>query len=93
MNTAPITHRYDLTCSAARAFAVYVTRIGEWWHPTYTPREVSVSFAPQPAGCRVDFAHGGWNEGNVADRAKFSEWPVILDRFAALANAAARELA
>lgn len=145
MNTAPIAHRYEVSCSAERAFSVYVNRIGEWWHPTYTanpatlegvtiepgaggriyathtdlgdidwgrvtlweppgrlvhtfalaqsqdhPSEVSVSFAPQRAGCRVDFEHGGWNENNALDRAKFSEWPVMLDRFAALANAAPR---
>jgi hypothetical protein len=34
----------------------------------------------------VEFAHGGWTEGNVSDRAKFTEWAVMLDRFAALAQ-------
>jgi len=50
------------------------------------PTDVSVRFAPSGDGCHVRFEHGGWDEGNLADRAKFSDWPVILDRFAELAN-------
>jgi hypothetical protein len=37
----------------------------------------------------IRFAHGGWTEANVADRSKFGDWPLLLDRFAALADAAA----
>jgi Activator of Hsp90 ATPase homolog 1-like protein len=51
------------------------------------PSEVSVAFTPDDDGCIVDFAHGGWTEENVADRKKFGDWPVLLDRFAALAQA------
>ena len=50
------------------------------------PSEVSVEFEPEGDGCVVHFAHGGWTEANVADRKKFGDWPVLLDRFAALAN-------
>lgn len=51
------------------------------------PSLISVRFSPRgDASCRVDFAHGGWDDGNAGDRAKFSEWPRILDRFAALAD-------
>ena len=32
------------------------------------------------------FSHGGWHAGNVAGRARFSEWPIILDRFVAWAE-------
>jgi hypothetical protein len=32
------------------------------------------------------FSHGGWTAGNVAGRARFSEWTVILDRFVAMAE-------
>jgi hypothetical protein len=53
------------------------------------PSEVRVQFVEEPAGCRVDFTHGGWVEENVADRAKFSDWPVILASFAAIAEAPA----
>jgi len=37
-------------------------------------------------GCVVRFAHGGWTPGNVAGRARFSEWSILLDRFAAVAD-------
>lgn len=37
-------------------------------------------------GCRVRFVHSGWTAGNLAGRARFTEWPVLLDRFAALAD-------
>lgn len=50
------------------------------------PSEVSVDFVPDGDGCRVRFAHGGWTEANVSDRRKFGDWPVMLDRFAALAS-------
>jgi hypothetical protein len=32
------------------------------------------------------FAHGGWTSANVAGRARFSEWDILLDRFAAIAE-------
>ena len=32
------------------------------------------------------FSHGGWTAGNVAGRARFSEWPILLDRFVAYAE-------
>jgi hypothetical protein len=35
-------------------------------------------------GCIFRFEHGGWNETNAATREKFGDWPVMLDRFAAL---------
>ncbi len=143
MSLEPIAHEYDLRCSPAHAFDVYVNCIGEWWHPGYTanpqsleavtieprvggrvyathrddgedtwgrvtvwepprrlvytstlaqgqddPSEITVRFTPSGDGCKVRFEHGGWNEGNAPYRGKFSDWPVILDRFAALANKA-----
>jgi hypothetical protein len=42
--------------------------------------------AEQVDGCNFRFEHGGWNDGNAADRDKVSEWPEILDRFVALAD-------
>jgi Activator of Hsp90 ATPase homolog 1-like protein len=50
------------------------------------PTEVVVEFEPSDTGSVVRHAHGGWNEDNVADRKKFGDWPVLLDRFAALAE-------
>jgi len=50
------------------------------------PSEVSVEFTPDGPGCLVRFAHGGWTEDNVHDRRKFGDWPVLLERFADLAQ-------
>jgi hypothetical protein len=52
------------------------------------PSEVSVEFVPGEGrtGCTVRFAHGAWTEASAATRKKFGDWPVMLDRFAALAD-------
>ncbi|GAA1619623.1 hypothetical protein GCM10009744_02880 [Kribbella alba] len=50
------------------------------------PSEITVAFTPGADGCHIGFEHGGWNDGNAADRKKFSDWPEILDRFVALAD-------
>lgn len=58
------------------------------------PSEVSVEFVPDEGpgeartGCTVRFAHGGWTEASAETRKKFGDWPVLLDRFAALADPA-----
>jgi hypothetical protein len=57
------------------------------------PSEVAVEFVSgdgrdeAAVACTVRLAHGGWTEANLAARQKFGDWPVILDRFAALADA------
>jgi hypothetical protein len=51
------------------------------------PTEVSADFVDVEGGCTLRLAHGGWTEANAADRAKFNDWPVLLDRFAELAEA------
>ena len=51
------------------------------------PSTLDVRFAPRAdGGCTMRFAHGGWTAGNLAGRARFTEWPVLLDRFAAVAE-------
>jgi uncharacterized protein YndB with AHSA1/START domain len=52
------------------------------------PSEVAAEFVPNEAGpgCTLRFAHGGWNAANATVRKKFGDWPVLLDRFAALAD-------
>jgi hypothetical protein len=52
------------------------------------PSRLDVTFeeAPHVGGTRVRFAHGGWTPANVAGRARFSEWDLLLGRYAALAN-------
>lgn len=147
-STSPITHEYNLQCSAEDAFTTYTRRIGEWWDPRYTanaetievvtieprvggrvyathrdtgdddwgtitvwepgrklvhtftlaqdpmhPSEVAVEFvsgkgtARATPGCKVRFAHGGWTKESADARKKFADWRIMLDRFAALANA------
>jgi uncharacterized protein YndB with AHSA1/START domain len=56
--------------------------------PPDAPSELDVTFEARGAGaCTMHFAHGGWNERNAELRGKFREWPILLDRFAALAHA------
>ena len=51
------------------------------------PSTLDAWFAERPGGgCTMRFAHGGWTAGNVAGRARFTEWPILLDRFAAVAE-------
>jgi hypothetical protein len=56
------------------------------------PSTLQVRFGHTPShgrghpGCIVRFAHGGWTMANVAGRARFSEWGILLDRFAAVAE-------
>lgn len=61
--------------------------------PRY-PSEVAVEFVPAGengeagAGCTLRFAHGGWTDAGAGARSKFGDWPVMLDRFATLADSA-----
>jgi len=50
------------------------------------PTEVAVEFRGIGGGCEVHFEHRGWTNDNAADREKFGDWPVLLDRFAAIAS-------
>lgn len=51
------------------------------------PSRIDVWFDPAPGGnTRLRFSHGGWTAGNVAGRARFSEWPFLLGRFRAYAE-------
>ena len=53
-------------------------------HDRQHPSKVHVEFAPDGHGTLVGFSHGGWNEGNAALRAKFGDWPVILEHYKGL---------
>lgn len=50
------------------------------------PSQVSVAFEPDGDRCRMTFEHGGWTDANASYRAKFGDWPLILDRFVRLAE-------
>ena len=50
--------------------------------PTH-PTVLELSFEPDGAGTLVTLTHGGWTAGNVAERGKFTDWPVLLERYAA----------
>lgn len=48
------------------------------------PSRIAVQFVPlDEGGTRVELEHGGWDDGNVGFRDKFTDWPLILDRYAA----------
>jgi catechol 2,3-dioxygenase-like lactoylglutathione lyase family enzyme len=51
------------------------------------PSTLDVRFGQRAdGGCTVRFEHGGWTAANVADRARFTEWGILLGRFAAVAE-------
>jgi ribosomal protein S18 acetylase RimI-like enzyme len=52
-----------------------------------TPSEIAVSFTPDGDGCLLRFEHRGWTPANAALRDKFRDWPMMLARLAALAEA------
>lgn len=54
--------------------------------PSEAPSEITVQFHATHTGCRVTFDHGGWNPINGAFREKFGDWPLMLARFAELAE-------
>lgn len=64
--------------------------VGQRYAQTFTlavdpdhPTTLTVDFSPTEGGTRVRLSHGGWTAGNVAERAKFTEWPNLLARYAA----------
>jgi len=69
-------------------FAMHFTLAQDPDHPSL----IDLWFDPVEEGrTRVRFSHGGWNAGNVAGRARFSEWPIVLDRFVAQAEGRPRD--
>jgi hypothetical protein len=54
--------------------------------PPETPSEILVMFEATADGCSVRLEHGGWTAANAAQRGKFRDWPLLLRRFAALAE-------
>lgn len=53
--------------------------------PRDHPTTLTVDFTPSDGGTLVSLTHGGWEPDNVANRRKFTEWPHLLERFAATA--------
>ena len=47
------------------------------------PTTLALVFAPEGDRTRVTLTHGGWTAENVAERTTFTDWPVLLDAFAA----------
>ncbi|WP_156609350.1 SRPBCC domain-containing protein [Auraticoccus cholistanensis] len=48
-------------------------------HETGVASQVLVRFAPAAGGTELHLQHGGWNEDNLADRSRFTDWPVLLE--------------
>jgi hypothetical protein len=66
---------------ARGALVVHTSTLGQ--DPEH-PSRISVTFVPlDEGGTRVELEHGGWDEGNAPFRQKFTDWPLILDRYAA----------
>lgn len=53
--------------------------------PRDHPTRLEVTFARDEGGTLITLSHGGWGPDNVAQRSKFTEWPTLLERFAATA--------
>lgn len=51
--------------------------------PREHPTTIEVGFEPVDGGTLVTLTHGGWVPDNVALRSKFTQWPHLLERFAA----------
>ena len=47
------------------------------------PSTLHLAFAAEGPGTRVEFEHGGWNEGNASYRDKYGDWSHLLDRYRA----------
>ena len=77
------TYRFGtVTAYESHHFAMDFTLAQDTDHPS----NLDLRFEAVPGGTRVYFSHGGWTAGNVAGRARFSEWPILLERYAALAE-------
>lgn len=50
-------------------------------HGSRGPSAIAVGFAAEGHNCQVTFAHGGWTESNKTDRARFTHWQAILNRY------------
>lgn len=57
--------------------------------PSEHPTRIRVELVPSPQGTTLLFEHGGWHPSLAEVRQKFGEWPLILDRFVALADSRA----
>lgn len=47
-------------------------------HESGVPSQVMVRFAASPSGTTLHFQHGGWNEDNIDDRRRFTDWAPLL---------------
>jgi hypothetical protein len=55
-------------------------------HPAHAT-ELAATFTPRDrAGCTFRLVHGGWTEVNADSRARFTDWPLLLDRYVAEAD-------
>lgn len=55
--------------------------------PAEHPSRITVELVAHEHGTTLRFEHGGWHPSLAQVREKFSEWPALLDRYVALADA------
>lgn len=55
-------------------------------HDPTEPSRLDVTFDERGDRCQITFRHGGWTSGNVGSWSRFTDWPIILARFAVLAE-------
>jgi hypothetical protein len=69
---------------ARGALVVHTSTLGQ--DPAH-PSRVSVQFVPlDEGGTRLELAHEGWDDTNAQFRSTFTDWPLILARYATFAE-------
>lgn len=83
VHTTGVTHDWGtVTLWEPGRRLAYTSRLGQHGGDSTI---VTVSFAARAAdGTHLLFEHGGWNRTNAHDRAKFTQWRLLLDRYARL---------
>lgn len=50
--------------------------------PADAPSRLTASFVEEGEVCLVELVHGGWTPENLEHRRRYTDWPLLLSRFA-----------